>query len=115
MTLLPPPARQRLPAGELAVLIPEDYYLRKLNRVLDLSFVHEAVRFTLRSSSSLLLLRRTGTGTVRTPARRLAMAGGTGTLDRSGGGDSPPCGAGDHGDLLHSGLGILPVRRMTDG
>ena len=34
MTLLPP----------LAVLIPEDYYLRKLNRVLDLSFVHEAVR-----------------------------------------------------------------------
>ena len=34
MTFLPP----------LEVLIPEDYYLRKLNRVLDLSFVHEAVR-----------------------------------------------------------------------
>jgi len=34
MTLLPP----------LASLIPEDHRLRKLNRVLDLGFVHEAVR-----------------------------------------------------------------------
>ena len=34
MTLLPP----------LESLIPEDHYLRRLDRVLDLSFVHEAVR-----------------------------------------------------------------------
>lgn len=39
---LPQPALRLMPPIE--TMIPEDYYLRRLNRVIDLNFVHDAVR-----------------------------------------------------------------------
>lgn len=39
---LPQPALRLMPP--LETMIPEEYYLRRLNKVIDLSFVHEAVR-----------------------------------------------------------------------